>query len=240
MLDQSETTRLTRADGKVSIRHTICDQASALLNSCPIPLAPRLERFLKVFAELQDTRQANLLPIAVRNALSSAFRGTDLRVLDEVRFRIADGSRTGGEIVKRLDLVILSDTPVAKPRCVVVEVKATMEFNPLAAALMEFALLTEPELIELYPRNVAEPLTFERNAVRCLTVSCNDNQDIASLYPIMARQLWPDGSRSVEHHRLFLPYRGKGATAGMSDTLGVMEFIRAVEHWCLPQAGVSS
>jgi hypothetical protein len=219
MLDQSETTRLTRADGKVSIRHTICDQASALLNSCPIPLAPRLERFLKVFAELQDTRQANLLPIAVR---------------------IADGSRTGGEIVKRLDLVILSDTPVAKPRCVVVEVKATMEFNPLAAALMEFALLTEPELIELYPRNVAEPLTFERNAVRCLTVSCNDNQDIASLYPIMARQLWPDGSRSVEHHRLFLPYRGKGATAGMSDTLGVMEFIRAVEHWCLPQAGVSS
>lgn len=227
----------TRKKGK-PIRDSIRSLAAGWLATDDRDVA--LQRFFEPFARLGCTNSAMLLPNAVATAICS-LDGHDLRVLTEVQFEVPSPSPTWSPVRKRLDLVIIPRDSDPPKRAVAIEIKATMEFNPMAAALVEFVLLTKSQMVQFIPRRQAGigPWSTSSAGIKCLTLSCYDHEDIRPVLQMMNRELWPDG-RTVEHHNLFFTRESRKAVEEMSTHGSVAESVRLlmrdIRDWCCPAA----
>ena len=179
-----------------------------------------------------------LLPNALAKAISS-LDGQHLHVLTEVQFEVPSPSPTSRPVRKKLDLVIIPRDSDSPERAVAIEIKATMEFNPLAAALVEFVLLTKSQTVPFTPRGQSgiRPWSMSSAGIKCLTLSCYDHEDIQPVLQILNRQLWPDG-RTVEHHNLFFTRASRKAVEEKSAHDSVAESVRllmrSIREWCCP------
>ena len=218
-----------RKDGVEAIRHKIGEAARKLVGGDILGQSAR--RFVKEFTVLENTPKRNLLPKAIRAGMIAAFEGTDLTVWPEARFTVPGTNDPATDVPKSMDFVITSKDGTPECRAVAIEVKATMEFNSLAAALIEIAMMTErPEVVVTHRHK--KLFSIPTANLRCFTLSCNDNQYIEPLLHVMSRQLWPDDRRRVTHHRLFLESK-KAGTPRLTASLGVHEFLDDITKWCL-------
>jgi hypothetical protein len=229
----SESNLYSRADGNPPIRDTIRNLAIAQLKTHQ---QGELYSFFSVFSKLADSEHRNLLPKALADALSAAF-DSDLIVHREVPFIVPGGAPTDPALRKKLDVLIVPSDVTPDAGCAAIEIKATMEFNPMAAALVELVLLTYPDPIEFTIGG--KNRSFPRAKVKCMTLCCNENQDMGRLSRCLDLRLWPHQPGTLTHHALFLPHPNNTASCA-SKTHGVQELLAAIKLACCSPLAVKA
>jgi len=165
---------------------------------------PWVHEYFSIHSKIPE--EAKSPKVALKQALDAVFQQDQLWVLSEVPFCIGTADNNKNQ-TKRLDFVLCPKTMQSPLPVVAIELKTTMEFNPLAAALMEFALLTDTDTSIFLPFSTANAryLKSSNCKIKCLTVSYFDNQDASPLLTIMQNRLWQGGQRKVHHYCLFFP-----------------------------------